>query len=72
MRDLIVWLKARDVEPVLGEECAAIEGSGSHRTVSADALPSEVDLIVVLGGDGTLLATCGASRSRAPTSRSSP
>jgi NAD+ kinase len=57
VRDLIAWLKARDIAPVLDEACAAIEGSGSHRTVSADMLPTEVDLIVVLGGDGTLLAT---------------
>ena len=57
VRDLIAWLKARDIEPVLDEACAAMEGSGSHRTVTAEALPSEVDLIVVLGGDGTLLAT---------------
>ena len=57
VRDLIAWLKAREIAPVLDEACAAIEGSGSHRTVTADALPSEVDLIVVLGGDGTLLAT---------------
>ena len=51
VRDLIAWLKAREIAPVLDEACAAIEGSGSHRTVTADALPSEVDLIVVLGGD---------------------
>ena len=57
MRDLIAWVKARDIEPVLDEACAAMEGSGSHRTVTAEALPSEVNLIVVLGGDGTLLAT---------------
>ena len=35
----------------------ASKAAAAHRTVSADALPSEVDLIVVLGGDGTLLAT---------------
>jgi NAD+ kinase len=57
VRDLLAWLGARDLAPVLDEACAAIEGSGRHRTVSADALPAEVDLIVVLGGDGTLLAT---------------
>jgi NAD+ kinase len=57
VRDLLAWIGARDLVPVLDEGCAAIEGSGRHRTVSADALPAEVDLIVVLGGDGTLLGT---------------
>ena len=57
VRDLAGWLTARGIAPVLDEASAAVDGSGTHRTVGADALPSEVDLIVVLGGDGTLLAT---------------
>jgi NAD+ kinase len=57
VRDLVSWLTARDIAPILDEASAAIESSGTHRTVAADALPAECDLIVVLGGDGTLLAT---------------
>jgi NAD+ kinase len=57
VRDLVTWLEARQIAAVLDEASAAVDGSGAHRTVSADALPAEVDLIVVLGGDGTLLAT---------------
>jgi NAD+ kinase len=57
LRDLVTWLVARDIAPVLDDASAALEGSGSHRTVTAEALPAEADLIVVLGGDGTLLAT---------------
>lgn len=57
LRDLLSWLAARSIAPVLDEESAAIDGSGTQRVAGADALPAEVDLIVVLGGDGTLLAT---------------
>ena len=57
LRDLIGWLTAREIAPVLDDAGAAVEGSGRHRVVGADALPAEADLIVVLGGDGTLLAT---------------
>ena len=57
VRDLVAWLAARRIAPVLDEASAAVDGSGAHRAVTADALPAEVDLIVVLGGDGTLLAT---------------
>lgn len=57
VRDLVTWLTGRQIAPVLDEASAAVDGSGAHRAVSAEALPSEVDLIVVLGGDGTLLAT---------------
>jgi NAD+ kinase len=57
VRDLVAWLEARWITPILEEACAELEGSGRYRALSADALPSEVDLIVVLGGDGTLLAT---------------
>jgi NAD+ kinase len=57
LRDLVGWLTARGIAPVLDEAGAAVEGSGSQRVVSADVLPAESDLIVVLGGDGTLLST---------------
>ena len=57
LRDLVAWLVAREIVPVLDESSAALEGTAAHRTVTAEALPTEVDLIVVLGGDGTLLAT---------------
>src|SRR5262245_24740832 len=57
VRDLVAWLTARQLTPILEEAGAALDDSGRVRAVTADALPSEVDLIVVLGGDGTLLAT---------------
>jgi len=53
------WLRARGVEAVYEIETAALAGSAAQgaRTMSREALPCEADLIVVLGGDGTLLAT---------------
>lgn len=52
------WLGARGVDVVYASEAAALAGAASHgaRTATREALPCEVDLIVVLGGDGTLLA----------------
>jgi NAD+ kinase len=46
----------RKVEAVWSEDAAALMPSGTRRVVSRDALPPLVDLILVLGGDGTLLA----------------
>jgi NAD+ kinase len=57
LRDLASWLDARAIAPVLDDGSAAIDAGGGYRAVPADALPAEVDLIVVLGGDGTLLGT---------------
>ena len=52
------WLRARGAEPVFEQETAALAGTAAQheRSATRDALPCEVDLIVVLGGDGTLLA----------------
>lgn len=52
------WLGARGVEAVYSTETAALAGDAAQgaRTATRDALPCEVDLVVVLGGDGTLLA----------------
>jgi NAD+ kinase len=52
------WLSQRAVEVVYETETLELSGvAWDHaRTTTRDALPCEVDLIVVLGGDGTLLA----------------
>lgn len=56
LAELAGWLEARGLEPVFETETAALAGLPSgRRTTSRDALPRECDLIVVLGGDGTLI-----------------
>jgi NAD+ kinase len=54
---LVDWLNARRVPAVVDPDTAALIGRVEGvRTVGRDELPSLVDLVVVLGGDGTLLA----------------
>jgi NAD+ kinase len=52
------WLRGRGVDAVYERETAALAGAGAEgrHTPTREALPREVDLVVVLGGDGTLLA----------------
>ena len=52
------WLRERGLEAVYEVETAALAGESAHgaRTMAREELPREVDLVVVLGGDGTLLA----------------
>ena len=51
------WLGERHIEAVYEAATAALAGSPAHGALrSREALPNDVDLIVVLGGDGTLLA----------------
>ena len=58
--ELAGWLEARDVRAVFEEETALLAGvPPDRRTVSRDELPRECDLIVVLGGDGTLIGMAG-------------
>lgn len=57
--ELASWLEARGVTPVFEHTTAALAGPGGsngRETASADDLPKQVDLVVALGGDGTLLA----------------
>ena len=49
------WLLERGVEPVFDAATAALAAQGDFRRVTLDDLPREVDLILLLGGDGTLL-----------------
>jgi NAD+ kinase len=56
LAELAGWLEAREVRAVFETETAALAGLPSNRgTVSRDELPAMCDLIVVLGGDGTLI-----------------
>jgi NAD+ kinase len=55
--EIASWLERRGVEPVFETDTAAIADLGANRrTATRDELPSIVDLLLVLGGDGTLLA----------------
>jgi NAD+ kinase len=56
------WLEERGLTVVYERETLALTRSAGarSRTASRDELPGEVDLIVLLGGDGTLLAVAAA------------
>jgi NAD+ kinase len=58
--ELAGWLEARDVRPVFDAETAALVGLPRDRpTWSRTDLPNQCDLVVVLGGDGTLIGMAG-------------
>jgi NAD+ kinase len=58
--ELAGWLKARGVQAVFEEETAALAGIGNGPPTSTrDALPEACDVIVLLGGDGTLIGMAG-------------
>ena len=54
--ELASWLEARDVTPVFEHDTAAMAGVDGRERVRADDLPKNVDIVIALGGDGTLLA----------------
>jgi NAD+ kinase len=54
--ELAGWLRARGLEPVFETYAAQLAGvTGGTEIVSKEELPSACDLIVLLGGDGTLI-----------------
>ena len=54
--EIAAWLLERDVAPVFEVETASLSPSGAgYRRATREALPGQVDLVLVLGGDGTLL-----------------
>ena len=58
LAELAGWLEARNIEPVFETDTAKLAGLPSEReTVHRDDLPNACDLMVVLGGDGTLIGT---------------
>ena len=68
--DIGAWLHAHGIEPVFETATAAlIPSMGDDRVLDKAALACDVDLVVVLGGDGTLLsmADCiGTAGTRVP------
>jgi NAD+ kinase len=65
--DIEAWLRARGLEPIFETTTAALMPPNRGRAVAdKPALVAQVDLLVVLGGDGTLLsvADCVASGGR--------
>jgi NAD+ kinase len=60
LAELAGWLEARNVQVVFETETAALAGLPPGRpTSSRDDLPRECELVVVLGGDGTLIGMGG-------------
>ncbi len=69
LRDLVAWLVARGVRVCLEERTAVIAdalGSVACSVASGEDLASIADALVVLGGDGTLLAASHSIRRPIP------
>lgn len=65
--DAVNWLKEKSVRIVVENETAHRAGlPADTKCVSSNKLPTEVDLILVLGGDGTLLSVAHAVACHAP------
>jgi NAD+ kinase len=58
--ELEQWLRDRRVEAVWSTEAAQLFASGSRTAIDRTEMPKQVDLVLVLGGDGTLLAMAKA------------
>ncbi|MFQ5913275.1 MAG: NAD(+)/NADH kinase [Nitrospinota bacterium] len=54
MRELLRWLEGRDCRVVLDRDTARLVGVSSPHT--REDIPGRVDLLIVLGGDGTMLS----------------
>jgi len=56
-KELIPWLKGRGIEPVIDEGLGALLGISG--CCPKNQIASKSDMLLVLGGDGTLLAAAG-------------
>ncbi len=61
VKELISWCNDRGVECFIESEMAKFV---SHTSLSKEEMPLSVDMVVVLGGDGTLLAAARAIQKR--------
>jgi NAD+ kinase len=54
--ELLRWCAGRELEPVLDKETGWLAQDASVTSVPKPDLPAQVDVLLVLGGDGTLLS----------------
>jgi NAD+ kinase len=60
LTEIATWLRTRGVEPVFDLDTAALASGGMNALkADKDQLVNRVDLVLVLGGDGTLLGMAG-------------
>jgi NAD+ kinase len=57
---LATWLREHNVDAVWTSEAAALVEGGERQVAEREQLPAQVDIVLVLGGDGTLLAMAKA------------
>jgi NAD+ kinase len=62
--ELLEWCLARGLQPLVDKETAALCPDAGIATARKPDLPGQVDLLLVLGGDGTLLSVARALGSR--------
>src|SRR5690349_19396484 len=60
LAELSAWLRERRVETVWTTEAAKLVDGGDRKIAEREALPAQVDIALVLGGDGTLLSMAKA------------
>ncbi len=60
---LLQWLRERDIDACIDKETGAIINT-SEPCLTRNEMPGKVDLLMVLGGDGTLLATARALKGK--------
>jgi NAD+ kinase len=56
---LLAWFRERNIEAYIDKEAGSMLDT-KENSLSRNAMPAKVDLLIVLGGDGTLLATARA------------
>jgi NAD+ kinase len=59
-REIAGWLAARGIRVLVEKEVAEQIGSPDH--IERDGIPAHADLLIVLGGDGTLLSVARLNR----------
>ena len=55
-RHLAEWLRLKKIEVYIEEEIGKLLSPGLWKPIQREAIPTDVEVIIVLGGDGTLLS----------------